>query len=164
MIPGLGRSPGEGKGYPLRYSGLENSMDCSAHAVTKSRTQLNDFHFLFQPGMWNPDQFCCFSTQVPNSGFGLDNPTHIAPLTSWLYGGHTLHRLPHLLSCALQTSLCCNARRIFQTCKFISLPLWLQNFHWLLRALGHSPNAPARPHTSGSSCPSALPSLGAEGN
>ena len=29
MIPGLGRSPGEGKGYPLQYSGLENSMDCS---------------------------------------------------------------------------------------------------------------------------------------
>ena len=26
-IPGLGRSPGEGKGYPLQYSGLENSMD-----------------------------------------------------------------------------------------------------------------------------------------
>ena len=29
LIPGLGRSPGEGKGYPLQYSGLENSMDCS---------------------------------------------------------------------------------------------------------------------------------------
>ena len=28
-IPGLGRSPGEGKGYPLQYSGLENSMDCT---------------------------------------------------------------------------------------------------------------------------------------
>ena len=28
-IPGLGRSPGEGKGYPLQYSGLENSMDYS---------------------------------------------------------------------------------------------------------------------------------------
>ena len=27
-IPGLGRSPGEGKGYPLQYSGIENSMDC----------------------------------------------------------------------------------------------------------------------------------------
>ena len=27
-IPGLGRSPGEGKGYPFQYSGLENSMDC----------------------------------------------------------------------------------------------------------------------------------------
>ena len=28
FIPGLGISPGEGKGYPLQYSGLENSMDC----------------------------------------------------------------------------------------------------------------------------------------
>ena len=44
-IPGLGRSPGEGKGYPLQYSGLENSMDCRVHAVAKSQTQLSDFHF-----------------------------------------------------------------------------------------------------------------------
>ena len=36
--PGLGRSPGEGNGYPLQYSGLENSMDCIVHGVTKSRT------------------------------------------------------------------------------------------------------------------------------
>ena len=33
-IPGLGRSPGEGKGYPLQYSGLENSKDCIVHGVT----------------------------------------------------------------------------------------------------------------------------------
>ena len=46
-IPGLGRSPGEGKGYPLQYSGLENSMDYTVHGVTKSRTRLNDFHFHF---------------------------------------------------------------------------------------------------------------------
>ena len=39
-IPGLGRTPGEGKGYPLQYSGLENSMDCIVYGVTKSRTQL----------------------------------------------------------------------------------------------------------------------------
>ena len=45
-IPGLGRSPGEGKGYPLQYSGLENSMDYIVHAVTKSWTRLNDFHSL----------------------------------------------------------------------------------------------------------------------
>ena len=44
-IPGSGRSPGEGKGYPLQYSGLENSMDCIVHGVTKSRTWLSDFHF-----------------------------------------------------------------------------------------------------------------------
>ena len=44
LIPGLGRSPGEGKGYPLQYSGLENSMDCIVQEVTKSRTQLSDSH------------------------------------------------------------------------------------------------------------------------
>ena len=43
--PGLGRSPGEGNGYPLQYSDLENSMDCIVHAVAKSRTQLKQFHF-----------------------------------------------------------------------------------------------------------------------
>ena len=43
-IPGLGRSPGEGKGYPLQYSGLENSMDYIVHGVTKSRTRLSKFH------------------------------------------------------------------------------------------------------------------------
>ena len=52
-IPELGRSPGEGKGYPLQYSGLENSMDCIVHGVAKSRTRLSDFHFTshnsFQP-------------------------------------------------------------------------------------------------------------------
>ena len=44
-IPGLVRSPEEGKGYPLQYSGLENSMDCVVHGVTKSRTWLSEFHF-----------------------------------------------------------------------------------------------------------------------
>ena len=44
-IPGLGRSPEEGKGYLLQYSGLENSMDYAVHGVAKSRTQLSDFHF-----------------------------------------------------------------------------------------------------------------------
>ena len=36
LIPRLGRSPGEGNGYPLRYSGLENSMDCIVHGVAES--------------------------------------------------------------------------------------------------------------------------------
>ena len=43
--PGLGRSLGEGKGYRLQYSGLENSLDCIAHGVTKSQTWLSDFPF-----------------------------------------------------------------------------------------------------------------------
>ena len=38
LTPGLGRFPGERKGYPLQYSGLENSMNCIVHGVTKSWT------------------------------------------------------------------------------------------------------------------------------
>ena len=37
-IAGLGRTPGEGNGYPLQYSGLENSMDSIVHGITKSWT------------------------------------------------------------------------------------------------------------------------------
>ena len=49
LLPGLGRSPGEGKGYPPQYSGLENSMDRAAwqatiHGVAKTQIQLSDFH------------------------------------------------------------------------------------------------------------------------
>ena len=43
-IPGSGRATGEGKGYPLQYSGLENSMDSG---VAKSQTPLSNFHFHF---------------------------------------------------------------------------------------------------------------------
>ena len=45
LIPGLVRSPWEGKATPLQYSGLENSKDCIVHGVTKSQTRLSDFHF-----------------------------------------------------------------------------------------------------------------------
>ena len=51
LIPGLERSPGEGNGYALQYTGLENSMDRRAwqaivHGVAKSWTRLGDFHFI----------------------------------------------------------------------------------------------------------------------
>ena len=49
-IPGLGRFPGEGKGYPLQYSSLENFMDCIVHGVAKSRTRLSDFHLTKEEG------------------------------------------------------------------------------------------------------------------
>ena len=47
---GLGKSPGEGKSYPLQYSGLENSMNSSGGivhvpGVIKSQTRLSNFHF-----------------------------------------------------------------------------------------------------------------------
>ena len=47
-IPGSGRSAGEGIGYQLQNSVLEDSMDCIVHGVEKSQTQLNDFHFDFR--------------------------------------------------------------------------------------------------------------------
>ena len=56
LIPGLGRSPGEGKGYPLQYSGLENSMDSIVLGVAKSWTQLSDFHFTYFE-LWNDRLF-----------------------------------------------------------------------------------------------------------
>ena len=51
-IPGSGRSPGEGKGCPLQYSGLEHPMDrgpwrATVHGVAKSRIQLSDQHFTY---------------------------------------------------------------------------------------------------------------------
>ena len=43
----LRRSPGERNGYPLQYSGLENSMSCIVHGVTKSQIWLSDFTVTF---------------------------------------------------------------------------------------------------------------------
>ena len=52
-VPGSGRSSGEGNGYPLQYSCLDNPMDGGAwwatvHGVAKSRTRLSDFTFTFK--------------------------------------------------------------------------------------------------------------------
>ena len=44
-IPVLGRSAGEGIGYPFQYSDLENSLDYIDHGITKSQTRLSDFYF-----------------------------------------------------------------------------------------------------------------------
>ena len=49
LIPGLGRSPGEGNSYPLQYSSLENSIDSPwGH---KSQTTLSDFHSHHTPSL-----------------------------------------------------------------------------------------------------------------
>ena len=46
LVPGSGSFPGEGNGNPLQYSGLENSIDCIVHRITKNQTQLSKFHRL----------------------------------------------------------------------------------------------------------------------
>ena len=47
------RYPGEGNSYPLQYSGLENSIDCIVHGVTKSQSRLSNFHFQIPHTSWN---------------------------------------------------------------------------------------------------------------
>ena len=64
--PGLGRSPGEGKGYPLRYSGLENSLGCVVRGVAKSWTGLSDFRF-------TPALAGDFFTTEPLGKLGVDS-------------------------------------------------------------------------------------------
>ena len=65
-VPGLSSCSGEGKGYPLQYSGLENSIDCIVH-VAKSRTWFSNFHFLFN--CRKP-----YSTPVPSSSIFTPTP------------------------------------------------------------------------------------------
>ena len=74
LILGLGRSPGEGKGYPLQYSGLENSMTCIVHGVTKNLTQLSNFHFHFTVPLISEEflelsaqSICCLSESTLSS-------------------------------------------------------------------------------------------------
>ncbi|CAI9167894.1 unnamed protein product [Rangifer tarandus platyrhynchus] len=77
--PGLGplleRSPGEEKGYPLQYSGLENSTDCIVHGVAKNGAGLSNFHFHF---MGFPDSLVdriCLQCRRPWFDSGLGRST-----------------------------------------------------------------------------------------
>ena len=98
-IPGSGRSPGEGKSYPLQYSGLENSM-----GVAKSRTQLSDFHgFSSSPvwmweldhkESWAPKNWCFWTVVLEKT---LESPldykeiqsVHPKGNQSWIFIGRT---------------------------------------------------------------------------
>ena len=73
-IPGLGRSLGEGKGYPLQYSGLENPINCRVHGVTEwDTTGWLSFHMNY---MGFPGGAC---GKEPNS-----------PWKDWCWSAHTL--------------------------------------------------------------------------
>ena len=65
LIPGLGRSPGEGNGYQLQYSDLENYMDCKVYGVAKSQRHLSDFHFHFPSKMKGVIHVGASSSLVP---------------------------------------------------------------------------------------------------
>ena len=74
LIPGLGRSPGVTKGYPLQYSGLEYSMDCRVLGVTNHRTRLSNFHFqLSRPSNLLPSPISKYFSQSCNRAFKCDS-------------------------------------------------------------------------------------------
>ena len=89
LIPRLGRSPGEGNGYPLQYSCLENSIGRGAwwatvHGVTKSWTQLSDYSF----------QYKMFSVLKKQFGRGpMGQKTHQRPLWESVFSP-SFHHLP----------------------------------------------------------------------
>ena len=117
LIPGLGRSPGEGNGYPLQYSGLEISMDYIVDGVAKSWTQLSDFHFHFQSetrgkhiiSRW--PRCCLFESELGNlflSDFLMSPQKGLLPLWICVSGGDTWGQTPGVpssLPCA-QTLRC----------------------------------------------------------
>ena len=91
-IPGLGRSPGEGKCYLLQYSGLENSVGCTVHGVTKSRTRLSDFHFHFAV---YPASCCAQNPQESrHESFGAAEPAFRNEINAKPVGSRTTLCLP----------------------------------------------------------------------
>ena len=87
--PGLSRSPGEGKGYSLQYSGLENSRGCIVHGVAKSWTRLSDFRFhsLQRKGSGVVTHELSCSAAC---GIFLDQRSDLYPLR-WQAESHLLH-------------------------------------------------------------------------
>ena len=78
LIPGLGRSPEEGKGYPLQYSGLQNSVDCIVHGVTESRVRLSDFHFYWYRREKTLREYCFKKKNEPPKAL---RPVPLGPCT-----------------------------------------------------------------------------------
>ena len=94
-VPGLGRSPGEGKGYPLQYSGLENSMDCIVHAVTKTQTRLSDLHFHFQRSKVNTLRSCNEEVAICIRAYSV--LTHLCGFSRTCSLSETLHGIARVL-------------------------------------------------------------------
>ena len=114
-IPGLGRSPGEGNGYPFQYSCLENSMDCIVHRITKSWTRRSNFHF----------------------HLGIDRAVSPGPCSTLFRAARVLTAAPHSLA-RLQASSC--DKRLVPVALLPSHSFWRWNIFgqfgmaWMKRA------------------------------
>ena len=88
--PGLGRSLGEGEGYPLHYSGLENPMNSIVRRVSKSQTWLNDLTFTFSSLQdaifWVWTYFSCCRKIITSFESGFDFLSSVLPPPRKLLG------------------------------------------------------------------------------
>ena len=146
LVPGLGRSLGEGIVYPLWYSGLENAMDrgvrqAPVHGVTKSRTQLSDFHSLYVRVSWQKPSVHIIFTFILNNTFSKHWSYHFhvfwLPLFYWKIGCLSI-----CLSCVSNVSLlstskdnfsllfCCFIMRCVRVvfCLFCLVFVWLPKY------------------------------------
>ena len=106
LIPPLGRSPGEGKGYPLQYSGLKNSMNCRVHGVTEESDMTGQLslslQLLYNVVLVSAAQQCeciiCMHISPP-SWTSLSSSPHPTPLDHHraLYSRYRIHVNPNLL-------------------------------------------------------------------
>ena len=100
LIPRLGRSPGEGKGYPLQYSGLENSMGTiqSMGSQIVSHDWMNDFHFLYKnksdSGLFQQKRNLLKGCSVRFSSVAQSCPTLCDPMDCSTPGLPVHHQLP----------------------------------------------------------------------
>ena len=102
LIPGLGRSPGGGKGYSLQYSGLEKSMDCIVYGISNSQTRLSDFHFaqkrtydsMCLPGLLMPAPLSPWQATTDAHPSRRPSTTHRKVYQSLLWGHHSFLLCP----------------------------------------------------------------------
>ena len=94
LIPGLGRSPREGKSYLLQYSVLENTMDCIVHRVAKSWTWLSDFHFTSWTKHW---QARCLDEREKNIWISTLKRNKIRNTEKWKFMGQFLSHISQYL-------------------------------------------------------------------
>jgi len=124
LIPGLGRSPGERKGYPLQYSVLENSMDCIVHGSQRVGHDWATFAFPLEPRSHlppNPTPLGCHKALGLSSLCQTANFHLISLMLMSVRSCYSLRLPSPLLPLCVHKSLpsvCISVAAMFQPCYF----------------------------------------------
>ena len=138
-IPGLGKSPGEGKGYPLQYCGLKNFMDYIVHGVAKSRTRLSHFRFHQLSSVAQSCLTLCNPMDCSTPGFPvLHQPPELATHVHWvgdaIQPSHPLSSpSPPAFNLSQHQGLFKWVSSSHQVAKVLEFQLQHQSFQWIFR-------------------------------